>query len=116
MDDERKHLIWKRIGQRVRTLRRSQKMSVDALAVAVDVARNQIVRLEAGLGGTTVPRLVAIASALGVHIEDLVGGVADEATSERQSIIGFRGHGLTPDEAEKVLDYIEFLEHKREKR
>ena len=113
--DDREQAIWKRIGQAIRARRRSLHMSVDKLAAEVGVVRQQIVKLEAGLGGTTFPRLVAIASALGMSIEDLVSVVPRDEVRDGPRIIGFRGHGLTPEEADKVLDYIEFLEHQRDK-
>lgn len=113
--DDREHVIWKRIGQAIRARRRSLHVSVDKLAADVGVVRQQIVRLEAGLGGTTFPRLVAIAAALGISIEDLVSVVPSGEVRNGQHILGFRGHGLTPEEADKVLDYIEFLEHQRDK-
>ncbi len=31
------------------------------------------------------------------------------------SVIKFRGHRLTPEEADKVLDYVDFLEYQRNK-
>lgn len=114
--DDREQAIWKKIGQTIRTLRRSRHMSVDKLANDVGVVRQQIVRLEAGLGGTTLPRLVSIATALGVRIEDLVSVVPNGERSGSPTEMAFRGHGLTPEEMEKVLDYIEFLEHQRENR
>ncbi len=115
MDSDEKQVIWKRVGQRVRTLRKSRGMSVDKLAADVGVVRTQLVRLEAGLGGTTFPRMVAIAAALGVTIEDLVRGVDPERASDRSMEMAFRGHGLSAEKMEKVLEYIEFLEHQREK-
>lgn len=90
-------------------------MSVDKLAAHVGVVRQQIVRLEAGLGGTTVPRLVAIAEALGVSLEDLIRPIgSNPSTSERPVEMAFRGKGLSAEEMEKVFDYIAFLEHQRE--
>ena len=91
-------------------------MSVDKLASEVGVVRQQIVRLEAGLGGTTLPRLVAIATVLGVSIEDIVSSLSPDRTQDNPGAMAFRGHGLTPEEMKQVLDYIEFLEHRREKR
>jgi transcriptional regulator with XRE-family HTH domain len=112
--DDREQRIWKSIGQTIRTIRRSQNLSVDKLASQVGVVRQQIVRLEAGLGGTTVPRLLAIADALGVTLEDLIRPIASQgASSDRPVEMAFRGKGLSAEEMEKVLDYIAFLEHQR---
>ena len=110
--DAHEQAIWKRIGQTIRAIRRSRHMSVDKLAAEVGVVRQQIVRLEAGLGGTTVPRLYAIAEALDVTIQDLLGVTA--SSQDQTSLLAFRGMGLTEEELEKVLEYIEFLEHRRE--
>jgi len=90
-------------------------MSVDKLATQVGVVRQQVVRLEAGLGGTTVPRLVAIAEALGVTLEDLIRPIGSHGpTGDHPVEMAFRGKGLSAEEMEKVLDYIAFLEHQRE--
>ncbi len=111
--DDREQRVWKRIGQTIRTIRRGRQMSVDKLAETVGVVRQQIVRLEAGLGGTTVPRLMAIADALDVTVEDLIRGSTTKPGSEGPMEMAFRGRGLTPEEMQKVLEYIEFLEHRR---
>ncbi len=90
-------------------------MSVDKLAAQVGVVRQQIVRLEAGLVGTTLPRLMAIAEALGVTLEDLIRPVgSNSSTGERPVEMAFRGKGLSAEEMEQVLDYIAFLEHRRD--
>lgn len=92
-------------------------MSVDKLATQVGVVRQQIVRLEAGLGGTTLPRLLAIAKTLNVALEDLIRPIdASPAASDRPIEMAFRGKGLTSEEMDKVLEYIEFLEHQRDRK
>ncbi len=115
--EDREEYIWKHIGQTIRAIRRSRKMSVDKLANEVGVVRTQIVRLEAGLVGTTLPRLMAIADALGVSVEDLIRPIASKPAENDRSIeVAFRGKGLTAEEIEKVFEYIEFLEHQRDRK
>ena len=105
--------IWKEIGGRIRSFRRAQNMSVDKLAAKVDVSRQQIVRLEAGLVGTTIERLRLLAEALGVSEADLLAPRREPDGDTLQ--IAFRGRGLSPEEVEKVLEYIALLESARKR-
>ena len=105
--------IWKEIGGRIRSFRRSQNMSVDKLAAKVNVSRQQIVRLEAGLVGTTIERLRLLAEALGVSEADLLAPRLEPDGDALQ--IAFRGRGLSPEEVQKVLEYISLLESARQR-
>ena len=103
--------IWWEIGSRVRHCRRSQGKSVDWLAKAVGVSRVQIVRIEAGLVGTTIERIYMMADALGVSADDLqpprTVAVGDPV---REMLIG---RGLLDAEIKQVTDYIDLIKRER---
>ena len=112
-DDEA--TFWVQVGQAIRSLRRGQGMSVDALAARVHVSRQQIVRLEAGISGTPLARLHEIAKALGASLNDLLPSETHERPTDQDIAIAFRGRGLSPEEIQKVLDYIALLEGARKR-
>jgi DNA-binding XRE family transcriptional regulator len=65
------------LGERLRTVRARRGLSQEALAHRARVSRVSVSRIE---GGTQVPRfgtLVALAAALSVELEELVGGSSD---------------------------------------
>ena len=109
--DKEPPAIWREIGSRIRHFRRSQGKPVDWLAEAVGLQRVQIVRIEAGLVGTTLERLDRIANALGVKMSDLMPppDVAEKSDLE----VGFRGRGLSEQEIKRVLEFIELVEKAR---
>lgn len=111
MAEEERPAIWREVGTRVRGFRRGQRRSVDWLAEAVGLQRVQVVRIEAGLTGTTLERLARIAEVLGVTIDDLLPprsvSIGDPITES------LRGRGLSEQEIEKVLEYVEIIERAR---
>ncbi|MCY4433823.1 MAG: helix-turn-helix domain-containing protein [bacterium] len=59
-----------RLGQAVRELRRSQKMTQAELAAAAGAPRGRISEIESeGKGGTSVATVLAVLSALGYEID-----------------------------------------------
>ena len=83
-------------------------MTVDQLAAAVGVVREQIVRLEAGATGTKVIRLEDIADVLGVAITDLLGPRKRPEEDDLQ--VALRGRGVSDEAIEKVVEYVRLLE------
>ncbi|MCY0884726.1 MAG: helix-turn-helix transcriptional regulator [Firmicutes bacterium] len=112
--------FWRAVGLRIRHFRRRQGWSVDRLAREVDVTRNQIVRLEAGVVGTPVWRLAAIARALGVTMDDLLQDVAPTGVSAAsptdQLMWSLRAKGLDEADIARVIDYIRLLEAARSRK
>lgn len=99
---------WREIGLLIRHFRRSKGMSVDDLASAVGVVREQIVRLEAGASGTKVIRLEDIADVLGVAITDLLGPRKQAEADDLQ--VALRGRGVSEESIRKVIEYLNLLE------
>ncbi|TAL59315.1 MAG: XRE family transcriptional regulator, partial [Bacteroidetes bacterium] len=61
----------KKLGQRVRQLRKQQKISQAQLAFESGLSREEVYRLEQGNKNPTTDTLHAIASSLEVHIREL---------------------------------------------
>lgn len=100
--------IWREVGGRIRHFRRSQGMSVATLADRVGVNPPQIVRIEAGLVGTTLERLHLIANALNVSEADLLPPRRSAESGDIE--IAFRGRGLSDEEIARVMEYVKLIE------
>jgi transcriptional regulator with XRE-family HTH domain len=74
--DERQQLFeyayLRRLGKRVRLLRLTRELSQEQLAEASAMSRNFVSSIERGAHGVDVVRLLRLAAALGVGIEQLV--------------------------------------------
>lgn len=108
--------VWLWLGMRIRNLRRSQRISVGELAREAGLSRQQVVRLESGLTGTTLPRLFRIAKALHVKLSNLLSDewLEDSIDPHRDMLRAFRTRGLTQKEIDKIVEYINLLELGRE--
>ncbi len=82
MDEER------RLGQRIRELRKQQKMSQTELAEKVDVALMTISRIERGEHEPHIKTLARIARGLGVSVFDLLRAAG---YSEKDEDAGMEG-------------------------
>lgn len=108
--------VWKLIGARIRYFRRKRRISVDHLAQQVGVVRQQIVRLEAGMAGTPIPRLKQIAEVLDVTLGDLLQDLDGNPSADADHmVLSFRQRGLSDTEIQKILDYIDLLEKARDR-
>jgi transcriptional regulator with XRE-family HTH domain len=65
----------RKFGQRIKQLRKEKGMSQDDLAIACDVEKTQIYRIEGGKINTTLSTLAVIAEAFEMTLEELVEGV-----------------------------------------
>lgn len=99
----------RRIGQRIRGLRRRVGLSADVVAERIGLSRSQYLRFESGLIGMTVQRLVAVADVLGVSLRDLIP--ADNPAEEEPDAFewALRGTGLSAQDRKQVMDYIRIL-------
>ena len=62
------------LGEAVRSRRKEAGLSQEKLAEKADLSTVFISRIERGVESPTVDNLVKIAKALGVRVQDLVGG------------------------------------------
>jgi transcriptional regulator with XRE-family HTH domain len=60
----------KKLGARIRAIRKKQKVSQKQLAFECDLSREQVYRMELGNKNVTVDTLRAIAGALDVHVRE----------------------------------------------
>ncbi|MCY2960205.1 MAG: helix-turn-helix domain-containing protein [Planctomycetota bacterium] len=79
------------LGHRLRARRESLGLSVSDLAVASGVSRRYLTEAEAGRANLSVLRLLDLARALEVPIQDLVR--ESDAPRERIALVGLRGAG-----------------------
>jgi len=63
--------IIKKLGKKIRTLRKAQKISQSQLSFESNVRINQIGRIERGEINTSISTIIAIAEALDVELKDL---------------------------------------------
>lgn len=69
--DERTTYALRSLGSRLAEIRRSRRLTQEALAEAADVDPQTIQRAETGRVSLSVPRLQILADALGVRLGDL---------------------------------------------
>jgi XRE family aerobic/anaerobic benzoate catabolism transcriptional regulator len=81
------------LGQRLRDQRESCGLSVSELAGLSGVSRRYLTEAEAGRANLSVLRLLGLASALGVGVDDLVRSAP--RPRERIALVGLRGAGKT---------------------
>jgi transcriptional regulator with XRE-family HTH domain len=82
--DEREQLFeyayLRRLGKRVRLLRLTRELSQEQLADASAMSRNFVSSIERGAHGVDVVRLLRLAGALGVSIEQIVADPESEGS------------------------------------
>ncbi len=107
-DDE----IRRFVGGKIRTYRKLRGITTGNLAEAVGFSREQLTRVEVGQLGTPFTRLAQIAGLLGVRVGDLFPDAHSESPSAELEV-AFRREGLSPEEVEKVMDYVEMVRARR---
>lgn len=92
--------IRKKIGHRIRDLRRERnpELSVNKLAIMAEVDPGQLSRAERGLAGLSIDALVRIANALNTSLADLVDPI-----KARSKDRGHEGPNATFDEYSYLL-------------
>lgn len=69
---------WSLVGERVRTARHDAGLTVRELARRIGVSASHVSQVERGLGAFSVPALYAVASELGVSMNDLIAPEQEE--------------------------------------
>lgn len=82
------------IGPRLLALRKSRKMTLDALAAVSGVSRSMLSQVERGSANPTYGTLWSLTQALGVELAELVGEGVTEAHAE--SGVEVQGANFTP--------------------
>ncbi len=73
MDPERQQQTKRRFGARLRQIRKSKKMSQEAVALNCDLDRSYLGRIERGESNVSLVNIHRIAEALGVGPAELFG-------------------------------------------
>ena len=74
MDEEGQQRVKKRFGARLRALRKARKMSQEKVALASDLDRSYLGRIERGEINVSLVNIQRIAGALGVEAGELFTG------------------------------------------
>lgn len=95
------------LGQRVRKLRESQRLSLSDLAHAAKISRSYLYQIETGGSSPTQEKLEALATALGVTVPDLLGFTV-ESPPIPDSLAEFRDRYRVPDAEIRMLASIQY--------
>ena len=108
------------LGTYIKKIRTEKGLSIRRLAELANISHTEVKRIEDGQRKQTSPQVLrSIASALGVHYEDLMSaaGYIDETiaeTTEGTVAAGIKDtEDLSPEEIEQVNQYIAFLKSQR---
>ncbi|MCK9782974.1 MULTISPECIES: helix-turn-helix domain-containing protein [Enterobacterales] len=78
------------VGQKIKSLRKSQGYTVFQLAKEIDISEQQLFRYERGVNRIDIDCLVRVLEVLGVNIgsffEEVTGGMAQETECNEQHI------------------------------
>jgi len=68
------------LSQRIRSLRRGQRLSLDALAARTGLSKGTVVAIEQGKANPSIGSLCRLAVAFSISVTDLLGSPLDEAS------------------------------------
>ncbi|MFF7485661.1 helix-turn-helix domain-containing protein [Streptomyces luteogriseus] len=63
----------RQVGERIRAVRLAANLTQERLALAAEIDRPSVVRIEQGQQSPTLDTLIRLADAIGVPLRDLVG-------------------------------------------
>ena len=72
VDDDPGALLYRTIGERIRTTRKARRLTQDHLAYAIGFRRTSVVNIEAGRQRLPIAALYDIADVLGVQATELL--------------------------------------------
>lgn len=103
--DRKMSAIARKIGQRIAQLRRRAGFTQAQLAESCGVQPETVCRYEAGVVAVPIDRLVLIAKALRLRVQDLLDSPSDDPVRDRavERLLVFAGT-LTTEEIELVMD------------
>lgn len=100
------------IGRRIAVLRAERGMTQAELAARVDSSSTVISRVETGVELSSVPRLVAIARALGVPVRELFEAAPAASDDPREAAVAEIAvllRGASAADAERAVDVVRAL-------
>jgi transcriptional regulator with XRE-family HTH domain len=79
------HLLAKRLGARIRTLRQHKGMSQEELADRSSIHRSHLGEIERGESDSSISTLLRLSQGLDLSVSMLIKGVEDETTPQERS-------------------------------
>ena len=95
---------YKLIGSRIRQARQNEKLSQMDMAALIDVSITHISMVENGRKKVSLEMIARISDALGVTVDELIGGSRNTADSEYLTQIGMQLEGCSDDEKRLVCE------------
>lgn len=106
--------LYERIGSKVKQVRTEMGMSQKDLAEKVDFSSSTAISLiESGERNISIDVLQKIASLSRKNIEYFLNDEEKRTIQKEESRIAMRGKGLTPEQENDVLAYIDFIKKKK---
>ena len=106
-------LDYKLVGQNIKRLRKSKKLTQDMLAEQSDISKQYLAMLESGNKKGRLGIYFRIAVSLDVTLDILVGSCAPQNTSITHAAILERIQHYSPKQFDKLLDYMDYLDHSK---
>lgn len=109
------------IGERIKELRKSKKMSQSELGKFIGVSQTTVTAWENGRAEPSSSYVAKLATFFNVSTDYLLGRDSKEddlktADKNVQLIAAHIDDGTTPEEMNDILTYIDFIKSKREKK
>lgn len=109
------------IGERIKELRKSKKMSQSELGKFIGVSQTTVTAWENGRAEPSSSYVAKLATFFNVSTDYLLGRDPKEddlktADKNVQLIAAHIDDGTTPEEMERIIDYIDYVKSKREKK
>lgn len=100
-----------RIGKTIRKLRLEKGMRPEQLATAAGVSAGHIYQIELGRFVPPLARLIVMAHALGVNLQQLLSPdtISDQSAPPDGLRIALREHGLSTEQIRLVATFVEAL-------
>lgn len=94
------------IGQRIKKLRISKKMTQDKLAEQINLSTPHMSHIETGNTKVSLPTLVHLANALGCTVDDLLCDSLDHARIEFENDLGRELADCSDEELRIITDIV----------
>ena len=92
------------IGQRIRKLRKANRLSQEQLAEKINISVTHMSHIETGNTKLSLPVLVDIAETLRVRADELINTPATYSTSDALGEIAKVLEGCSPEESQAIVD------------
>ncbi|MBP3634143.1 MAG: helix-turn-helix transcriptional regulator [Oscillospiraceae bacterium] len=96
----------KQMGKNIRTERKRQLLTIEALSEKADISENFLGKIERGEGIPSLQTIDSIACALNVSIDSLIRGQQENAEHKFFSSL-IEINDLTPQNKERFIDFIQ---------